>query len=602
MRDPRPRTTPPECAEHADADHSVIRFGRYGRSTPQPRQRYQCRRKKLDKNGQSVLDDDGRPELIKHVFTPPLPRAHVHPAEGGCAECEELRGHHHGETAVARRHTWPTRLVARGLLELSLGGSYADVSRWALRMAQADADRFAELVADGMSEAEAARWVEAEATAADAAAAAAAPAPSEAAPRPLRRPARVRVKGRRPRKSRAKKPPTTAAPSATGDEPAADAGEPKTKTKNPRTADSTNVWHIAADWCEAFAPVVFEDVEGRLRAQAAEETARLDPQRAVGGPLDRPQVLLLDDIPVYGRNRATGGVARRDDGFFLLVAGEVTWGAPPPDPMTRPDRSLRLRVVRAMPKSNAPAWRLLLDELGYAPDFVVADAGTGIARAVESHYDPSRTTFVPSLWHVGRAVRTGLADTRGAFVTGPTGKALRPELAEQLAALSRAEALTDLAAWSGWWDELEARCVHLGLPLDKVRRRRRNYEEPFAAAIPRLRLHPEVPVSTGGLETVMAKRVEPLLALRRTAFANIERTNRLFDLVVAREHGAFDDIGHIVALLREDASRAVGQRTGTAGWTTPLRAIADPRPEDGRYSSLRDALLILDLAESRGLA
>ncbi|MGZ4658308.1 MAG: hypothetical protein ACXVGE_15395, partial [Blastococcus sp.] len=473
MRDPRPRTTPPECAEHADADHSVIRFGRYGRSTPQPRQRYQCRRKKLDKNGQSVLDDDGRPELIKHVFTPPLPRAHVHPAEGGCAECEELRGHHHGETAVARRHTWPTRLVARGLLELSLGGSYADVSRWALRMAQADADRFAELVADGMSEAEAARWVEAEATAADAAAAAAAPAPSEAAPRPLRRPARVRVKGRRSRKSRAKKPPTTAAPSATGDEPAADAGEPKTKTKNPRTADSTNVWHIAADWCEAFAPVVFEDVEGRLRAQAAEETARLDPQRAVGGPLDRPQVLLLDDIPVYGRNRATGGVARRDDGFFLLVAGEVTWGAPPPDPMTRPDRSLRLRVVRAMPKSNAPAWRLLLDELGYAPDFVVADAGTGIARAVESHYDPSRTTFVPSLWHVGRAVRTGLADTRGAFVTGPTGKALRPELAEQLAALSRAEALTDLAAWSGWWDELEARCVHLGLPLDKVRRRRR---------------------------------------------------------------------------------------------------------------------------------
>lgn len=61
-------------------------------------------------------------------------------------------------------------------------------------------------------------------------------------------------------------------------------------------------------------------------------------------------------------------------------------------------------------------------------------------------------------------------------------------------------------------------------------------------------------------------------------------------------------IGHVVALLREDAAGTVGQRTGTAGWTTPLRAIADPRPEDGRYSSLRDALLILDLAERRGLA
>ena len=336
-------------------EHTVIRFGRYARSTPQPRQRYQCRRKKLDENGRPELDEDGLFKLIKHVFTPPLPRAHVHPAEGGCVECEELRGHHHGETAVARRHTWPTRIVARGLLELSLGGSYADVSRWALRTAQADADRFAELVADGMSDSEAARWVEAEATAATAATQATAPAPSETAPRPLRRPARVRVKGRRPRKSRAKKPTTATAPSGTSGK--RDGNEPKATTKNPRTADSNNVWHIAADWCEAFAPVVFEDVEGRLRAQAAAETARLDLQRAAGGPLDRPQVLLLDDIPVYGRNRATGGVARRDDGFFLLVAGEVTWGAPPPDPMTRPDRSLRLRLVRAMPKSNAPAWR-----------------------------------------------------------------------------------------------------------------------------------------------------------------------------------------------------------------------------------------------------
>jgi hypothetical protein len=40
--------------------------------------------------------------------------------------------------------------------------------------------------------------------------------------------------------------------------------------------------------------------------------------------------------------------------------------------------------VRAMPKSNAPSWRLLFDELGYAPDFVVADAAPGAPQAAKA--------------------------------------------------------------------------------------------------------------------------------------------------------------------------------------------------------------------------
>jgi hypothetical protein len=566
--------------------HRVIRYGRYASSTPQPRQRYQCIRVVLDSAGEPLLDEGGKPKLLRHVFTPALPRDHVHPAEASCPGCEELRGTHHGETAVARRHAWPTRIVARGLLELSLGGSYADVSRWALRNAQATADRFAELVGQGMTAAEAGIAVANETEAADVAEHLATPAPSATEPRSKRRPAGVRVRGKRSRRTRA--------------DLAAGAGSPG-KAKNPRAADSHNVWHIAADWCEAFSPVVFEPVEAALRAQARTERARLDAQLAAEAPLERPQVLLLDDKPVYGRDRSADGAARRDNGFFLLVAAEIGWGTVAADPMALPDRSLRLRVVRAMPKSNAPSWRLLLDELGYAPDFVVADAGTGIARALAAHFDPERTTFVPSLWHVGQAVRTGLADTHGAFVNGPTGRSLRPELGEHVATLTRDDTLIDVGTWGRWWDELEKRCVQLGLPLDKIRRRRRNYEAPFAAAIPRLQAHPQVPVGTGGLETLIAKRVEPLLALRSTAFANIERTNRLFDLVVAREHGAFDDLGQLVKLLRDDAAIAVGARTGRAGWTTPLRSIADPRPEDGRYSSLRDALMILELAQRRGL-
>ena len=589
----RQRAAPPPCEQHASVEHRVIRYGRYASSTPQPRQRYRCIRKVLDDDGSPVLDDQGKPTLIRHVFTPALPRNHVHQAEAGCAECEELRGAHHGETAVARRHTWPTRTVARGLMELSQGGSYADVSNWALRTAEADAARFVELVRQGVSSLEAAATVEVEAAALAVAEAAAVQAPSIAAVKPRRRAGgRLWIRGRG-------NPAAELAPAAdpTDEQDAA----VKPKVKNPRTAQANNVWHVAADWCEAFSPVVFEEVERRLRANAVSERARLDALLAAGLPLDGPQVLLVDDLPVYGRSNARGGRSRRDEGFFLLVAAEMFWGPSPQDPMTALDRSLKLRVIRAMPNSNAPAWRLLFDELDYAPDFIVADAGTGIARAIETHFDPSRTTFVPSLWHVARSVRLGLADTPGALVAGPTGKALRTELADHLAKFSRAGALVNVASWTLWWDELESLCVGLGLPRDKVRTRRKNYEEPFATAIARLVMHPEVPVSTGGLEKVMSKRVEPLLAMRRTGFANIERTNRLFDLVIAREHGAFDDLTAVVALLRKDAEAAVG-RNGKAGWTVPLRGIADPRPSDGRYSSLRDAMLVVELAEHRGLA
>lgn len=88
--------------------------------------------------------------------------------------------------------------------------------------------------------------------------------------------------------------------------------------------------------------------------------------------------------------------------------------------------------------------------------------------------------------------------------------------------------------------------------------------------------------------------MQPLLARRRTAFANIERTNSLFDLIVANHHGAFDHPGKLARLLREDAD-------AHEGWTIPLRSISDPRPRRGTYSSLRDTTLLTDLAAQRGL-
>lgn len=596
---------PPACPQHAGS--KVIRNGTYGVRTPRPRQRYRC------------FPVDGSKA---HAFTPALPRDHVHATEGGCPECEELRGFHHGETAVARRHSWPTRLVARALAQLAQGGSYADTSRQALRTAERTAQRHEQLVGSGLTPREADAVVEAEEAAADrgerppaiadALAGASegtwgADTATEAAV--LEDQSRYRRR-RRTKKQIAEDEARAAAAALAGEPPPEPEPEPEPelvddavagegdeeepeRTKNPRSAESHNVWHIAADWCEAFSPAIYDPIDARLRAHALAERARLDALAASGQRRANPQVLLLDDIPVYGR--VGGGKSRRDEGFFLLVAAEVQWGPEPENPFDFPDRKLRLRLIRAMPKSNAAAWRLVLDELGYDPDFVVADAGTGIYRAIESHYDPTRTVFVPSLWHVADAVRTGLADTKGALVKLPGGgKEPLPELRTHLGLLSRDVIATE-ESWVTWWDQLEEICRAKHLPLDRIRRRRRNYEAKFLAAIAALDGYPHVPVSTGGLETVMARQVQPMLALRRTGFGNIERTNRLFDLVVAREHGAFDDLTDVVNLLRADANTA-------GGWTVPLRDIADPRPLDGRYSSLRDSLLITELAESRGLA
>lgn len=84
-----------------------------------------------------------------------------------------------------------------------------------------------------------------------------------------------------------------------------------------------------------------------------------------------------------------------------------------------------------------------------------------------------------------------------------------------------------------------------------------------------------------------------LLERRRTGF-NIERTIHLLDLVVALEHGAFDNLAKVARELRDDAA-------GHGGWTVPLRDVADPRPAGGYYSSLGDPTLLAEVAKQRGI-
>jgi hypothetical protein len=494
---------PPACPDHPSG--YVVRDGRYASSTRRPRQRYRC------------YPTPGGTEW--HRFTPALPRDHVHADGDSCAECDELRGLHRGDQAVARRQSWSARLVAETLRDLSRGMTYAEASL------------------------------------------------------------RVRnVTGRTVTRSVE--------------------GEPKRRAYTGSRL-ARNAWHVAADWTETFSPVLWDHLDARLRAETAGRLARRDELLAAGLSDPEPMVVVIDDVPIYATGTDADGayLGRRD--YFVLVVGEVLWG---PGPRATLDRRIRLRLVRAYPSSDHYAWKLLFAELGYTPDVILADAGKGIIKAVEDVYGGA-SLFVPSLFHVRRAVEKGLYDTPGAWTRASkrAPKELRPELSAHVGQLTRKHLTTmGVAEWSAWWNDLEALLGSLGVPVEKTRRRRVGYEARVAKALPTLTALPQLPVSTGGLEVAIRKRIEPIFTDRARSFANIERTNRLLDLVVCNDHGLFDDVTVPARLLRDDSS-------ANDGWSTALRQVADRQPPKTptgvqRYSSLRDQHLVRSIARSRGLA
>ncbi|MBK5224340.1 MAG: hypothetical protein JJE52_15985 [Acidimicrobiia bacterium] len=360
-----------------------------------------------------------------------------------------------------------------------------------------------------------------------------------------------------------------------------------------------NAWHIAADWCETFSPVLWGHVEAELVAGNGRDSEERERLWLAGTPNPTPMMVLIDDIPINARFVDEDGAnsSRRD--YFVLVVAEVAWGQTVRDTI---DRQLRLRLVRAYPSNDHHAYKLLFDELGYTPDFILADAGKGLMKAVADFYKGG-ITFVPSLFHVRAAVEKGLFETQGAWVRASTRapKELRGDVGSHLAGLRKKNLTTmTVPEWSGWWNDLEALLSSIGAPVEPTRRRRKNYEQAIADILPTLAALPQLPVSTGGVEVAIRKRIEPMLTNRAHAFANLERTNRLFDLVVCDDYGLFDDIGLVVSLLRTDSA-------DNHGWSTPLRAVADRQPPKtparGKpYSSLRDQQLLRDITRAKGLA
>jgi hypothetical protein len=344
----------------------------------------------------------------------------------------------------------------------------------------------------------------------------------------------------------------------------------KPRKRSARTRYFARFWHVAAGFVEAFAPVVWAATETKLRRQAEEI-------RASG----RPLVWLLDEIPVLRIDES--GKRKKSEGYSLLVLAELDWTDKAVPGATK------LRVIRAMPKGNTVAWRLVFDEVGYIPDIIVSDAATSIISAVTTHFGTPGPLFVPSVWHMGKALANNALKLA---LLGECGGQIRSHLGKLG---SDGSALTSVAEWHTWWDILMGLADASGqVKLDDLTKSRAHYEERMATALPTLLADPQLLRSTGGLESIIQSSIEPVLEGRRFQLANIERTNNLFDLVVCRQHDAFVEPGDIAALIEAD-------EIPWGGWTVPLRAIADARPRRGQYSSLRDESLMMAAAEERGL-
>jgi hypothetical protein len=319
----------------------------------------------------------------------------------------------------------------------------------------------------------------------------------------------------------------------------------------------------------------------------------------------RPQVLLLDDIPFQTKGKFDGALTQRmSRDYFVLGAATIVWPerAPAQAPPAPDDRYTHLRLLRAYPTNGSASWQLLFQELGfkpgvYEPEFILADAGTGLRRGVTDFFE--QAIFVPSLFHIHRALQSALEfQTPGAYLITDKGPALHPDIAAHLGWLTANRLRSiDTKQWNAWWDDFETLLERLGLAPEKIQQRRSTYQESVEQILPALRRNPGVPLSTGGFETILQARVQAVLTGREHGFANIERTNNLLDLVVCRDRGVFNDKPAVIEALRAEALRY-------DGWSAEPRAVADPQPpiEEGVYSSLRDRSLLLELVRARGSA
>lgn len=480
-----------------------------------------------------------------HTFTPALTREVVDVGVEACMTCDELLSPHRGSLTGARHTPWALSLYARVLSDLSQGASYSATSL----MMRAHRDR---------------------------------------SRRHLHEAHGLNLEGYVGADLR---PPV---PVAEEDRASLASGGARTHGQS--------AWHLAADVVEQYSPLLWRHVEPVMRnrdlAQRAANDAAIaaDPSRM----LDAPVTWLLDEQPVkVVTDHRAKDRRRRHRTWFVLVVVEVRW-QPAPDPMTLPRREHRLRLVRAYPRATAQAWRLVLDELGVRPDFVIADHGSAIAGALDAQYGPGQVGFIPSLFHMRRNITEKLLKSPRTFTKVHGRKTLIDPFATHLDLLTRDDLMRmGPAACSTWWDDLLTEMSKVGAPVAGVFEQRRLYEPKVAAALPLLHTNPHLPASNAAVENRIRHLLEPFMDNRKQMYRNLARLNFLLDLAVARSQGAFTDLDAVAALIRADNEAA-------GGWAPAPRTLADTQPPANpagmtppRYASLFNSLIVSALSEAR---
>lgn len=349
-----------------------------------------------------------------------------------------------------------------------------------------------------------------------------------------------------------------------------------------------NAWRRAADIVEVFAPVLWDDWLSSV--------LREDAQRAADDP-SRPRIVLLDDLPLY--KRATRQ-RTQDQRFVVIAAAEAVpvkqpRGAKGSKASRQPrTREVQLRLLRALPTRSTGAYTLVLDDLvttfGFVPDIVVADGGKGIKPAVDAL---ARRTghdilFATSTHHLRSQLGRAVDKARGAKQGFDPGS-----LAVDLEAL---RPFTDRVAFEAWFDAYLRRLTAQGVPRSGWPNKWRNdYYDDVCTQLDGLAPFPDVPRSTGALETLLTRYVKPTMKRRAQALGNIARTQQLLDLIVLHSVGYFHDLARATTALREDSSSGPAE---VRGFAPPVRTMADP----GLYRSLTDEDVITDLMRQRGLA
>lgn len=346
---------------------------------------------------------------------------------------------------------------------------------------------------------------------------------------------------------------------------------PKDEVPPRISAKAKNAWRRAADVVEIFAPVLWADWQRTVAVEDVAQTQCVE-----------PRVIMVDDVPLFVR--AQRGRSRQAQRFAVLTCGEVVQ---PTTPGT--SSRLRVRLMRAFPSHSANAYKLLLAETGIVPDFVLADGGKGIRPAVVRHAQRvgEDITFITSHYHLRLQLGRALDKAE--------------EGCERFDASSLRESLDTFApfasrvAFEQWWQEFERHLDAQRVPRHARSDRWKNeYYSYVCAELDALATFPHTAKSTGALETRVGGQFKATLEARSGAFGNLARTNALLDLFVLYDNGYFDDMPHVIRVLRADATHGDPEHPG---FVPPVRQICDA----GAYRSLLDPERVEALAVTAGV-